>query len=68
MSERGGAALFKHPRHEKRAPWGHKEKGRKETVQQEGPLQKWTLSISLKKTSAKSLKEVRITEGSHTKY
>ena len=32
MSERGGAAYFKHLRNEKPASWGHKEKGRKETL------------------------------------
>ena len=66
MSERGGAAKFKHRRHEKPAP--HKEKGRKETLTGRSPTKvlKRTQSLSWKKTSTKSLKEVLITEGSQT--
>ena len=68
MSESDGAAQFKHPQHEKPAPWGHKEKGRKETLTGRSPTKvlKRTQSLSWKKTSTKSLKEVLITEGSQT--
>ena len=60
---------MKNTRHEKPAPWGHKERGRKETLTGRSPTQvlKRTQSLRWKKTSAKSLKEVPITEGSHSK-